>query len=1177
MKNKIQLSLLFFLITLFFVNAQVLELTGIITGTKTHHKKIHVKNAHIKAVAHLKIQALVITDPTVDPDHTSCSGCRGNTNVDFSNQNYIYVQEPLEGVSSVTMSTKKVHSIQYFDGLGRPMQNISINASPNGKDIVTPVVYDEFGRQVKDYLPYGSSQNTGAYIENTTAITGVENYYSTHYSDISPFSEKELEASPLNRVLKQAAPGEVWKKGSGHEIEFNYQTNRANEVRRFDVNLGSGYVPSLQSNNYYGAGQLYKTITKDENHGSDSGNKHTIEEFKDKEGRVVLKRTYDDTGAKLDTYYVYDIYGNLTYVLPPKLSKQSTINQELLTKLGYQYQYDERNRLVEKQLPGKAREYLVYDKQDRLVATQDGNLEKDKIWIFTKYDQFGRVLYTGKTIGSDRGNVQSRVNAKEKNNEISGSFSQDGITVPYTNSSAYPTNITELLTVNIYDHYPKNGSSSVPNSIEEQELITASTTPNLKGLNTVTYTRVLPNGGIREGWQKVYTYYDLKSRAVRIYSKNHMEGYTISDSKLDFRGKPEYTKMVHKGTSDTSEQTTITYFTYDHAERLVKTEQQDTGNGVKITLAENSYDELGQLQSKKVGNNLQEVDYKYNIRGWLTDINNVDKLEKDLFSFKIHYENVQTPDHVVSGIKPLYNGNISETFWKTANSGNTQRGYAYNYDVLNRIKNGYYLKNGQAPGFYNVTGITYDENGNIETLNRNGTSDASEVLIDQLSYVYDAGNRLLKVSDGSNNTHGFKDGNTDGNDYEYDVNGNMIVDKNKGISKIEYNFLNLPEKVFFEDGGRIEYVYDANGTKLQKRIILANNQQLTTTDYLDGYQYVDGKLEFYPHAEGYVNMKSGIPEYVYNYTDHLGNVRVSYVNEDGKAKIVEESNYYPFGLKHNGYNTVIDPIAEKYKYGYQGQELQDELDLNWSSFKWRNADPAIGRFMSIDPLAEKYTYNSPYAFSENKLGLGNELEGLELAPFKYIVDAYNNARNFVNEAYRTYNAVTSLAAKASNYEAEVKAEVDVSIGAQGGVIVDNAGGVDVNIASVDVLKVKVGAKVSTTGVENTSDISTFDLEEVKVNHSLSGAVGNGVVGVGVEVKKENVVDLSNGVIDHENKSSSYSGTAGASFGPTSISVTETTDSKTEQKTNSGKSGVGGSFNALIGVDVFLGNEVKEKE
>ncbi|MFW0739951.1 RHS repeat-associated core domain-containing protein, partial [Flavobacterium sp. T12S277] len=72
------------------------------------------------------------------------------------------------------------------------------------------------------------------------------------------------------------------------------------------------------------------------------------------------------------------------------------------------------------------------------------------------------------------------------------------------------------------------------------------------------------------------------------------------------------------------------------------------------------------------------------------------------------------------------------------------------------------------------------------------------------------------------------------------------------------------------------------------------------------------------------------------------------------------------------------------KYKYQGQERQDELGLNWDSFKWRNYDMAIGRFMSIDPLAEKYAYNSTYAFQENKMGMGRELEGLEIAPFPWL-------------------------------------------------------------------------------------------------------------------------------------------------------------------------------------------------
>ena len=145
-------------------------------------------------------------------------------------------------------------------------------------------------------------------------------------------------------------------------------------------------------------------------------------------------------------------------------------------------------------------------------------------------------------------------------------------------------------------------------------------------------------------------------------------------------------------------------------------------------------------------------------------------------------------------------------------------------------------------------------------------------------------------------------------------------------------------------------------------------------------------------AEGYYD----VPTNTYNYTDHLEGgasksadehfseraslsrwQRLSYKKDSSNSSllITNSDDYYPFGLKHN---TAVPNNQPNYKYKYQGQEWQDELGLNWDSFKWRNYDYAIGRFMSIDPLAEKYTYNSTYAFQENKMGLGRELEGLEL-------------------------------------------------------------------------------------------------------------------------------------------------------------------------------------------------------
>ncbi|MCO6164494.1 type IV secretion protein Rhs, partial [Flavobacterium sp. NRK F7] len=174
------------------------------------------------------------------------------------------------------------------------------------------------------------------------------------------------------------------------------------------------YNPVLNNLGVYADNELYKTITKDENHSGTTKN-HTTEEFKNKEGQVVLKRTYNNSEA-YDTYYVYDQFGNLTYVIPPLAEGAS--DQSTLDNLGYQYKYDYRNRLVEKKLPGKQWEYIVYDKLDRPVATgpaftpYGGNTVG---WMVTEYDVLGRVMQTGwKQVSvstTDRASFQNSINS----------------------------------------------------------------------------------------------------------------------------------------------------------------------------------------------------------------------------------------------------------------------------------------------------------------------------------------------------------------------------------------------------------------------------------------------------------------------------------------------------------------------------------------------------------------------------------------------------------------------------------------------------------------------------------------------------------------------------------------------------------------------------------------------
>ncbi|WP_410679373.1 RHS repeat domain-containing protein [Chryseobacterium sp. Y16C] len=99
------------------------------------------------------------------------------------------------------------------------------------------------------------------------------------------------------------------------------------------------------------------------------------------------------------------------------------------------------------------------------------------------------------------------------------------------------------------------------------------------------------------------------------------------------------------------------------------------------------------------------------------------------------------------------------------------------------------------------------------------------------------------------------------------------------------------------------------------------------------------------------------------YTDHLGNVRLSYFKNttSGSAEVLEENNYYPFGLKHQGYNGLEGNPA--YKYQYNGKELQEET--GWNDYGARMYMADIGRWSVIDPLTEQMRRYSPYNYAYN--------------------------------------------------------------------------------------------------------------------------------------------------------------------------------------------------------------------
>lgn len=617
--------------------------------------------------------------------------------LNINDLNFSYTVEPRVPVSTVSQISaldieEKSETISYFDGLGRPMQQIAYNAGGFEQDIVQYVEYDRFGRNVKNYLPYGRLSTVSGYFD-VQAKNKTQQFYTnakvenSYVATQDPFSESVFERSPHNRVKRQGNPGNSWKIGSGHEVEFDYTFNIANDVKHFKVALNSSFIPSLiDDGSYYGPNELTINIVKDENWVS--GLNNTIEEFKNKEGLVVLKRNYID-GVRVNTYYVYDDYNNLTYILPPKSEPQNgTITQTVLNELCYQYRYDGLRRQIAKRIPGvNGWERVVYDDEDRPVLVQDPNLAQQGKWLFSKYDKFGRIVYTGiyeSGFATSREVLQEEADqwrlAAQNNthNEVRGQTTIGDITIGYSNQ-AFPVNDISILTVTYYDDYnfydPDKPTSPV-------SILNQSVTTNVKGIAVASWTRTID----ANTWNKSYSWFDEKARPLRTHNKNHLGGYTIVDSEIDFTGKPLKSVTAHKRVLSDNEMLITDRYVYDQSERL-KAQYQKVNNNTEKLINGFLYDAIGQLHIKYV------------------------EPEDESFG----YELVPAPGVGTSGFKNTFDSQEVSGNWQAEETSDVK------LDINNKkLEIGYYNTGDAVKGYFDLEqGETYTISLNIDLTNFN--------------------------------------------------------------------------------------------------------------------------------------------------------------------------------------------------------------------------------------------------------------------------------------------------------------------------------------------------------------------------------------------------------------------------------------------------------------------------
>ena len=683
---------------------------------------------------------------------------------------------------------------------------------------------------------------------------------------------------------------------------------------------------SLVENGCYKSASLFCEETKDEDG-------HTLQVFIDLQGRKVLERREGNN----DTYYVYNDYGELRFVLPPGYQDGGMVDSD-----AYEYRYDDRGRMFYKKVPGCDYVSYAYDKGDRLAKIQDGVLRSKGLWRFMLYDDVSRLCLQGTCTSFDLGNRSATV---------SFSASLSGLcNTGYTLLESSALSNATLEVVYYYDTYDFLSSPLLKgcNNISQ---LSKSGSVSAIGLLTGSVSKATDGGNLYE-----VLYYDKFGQVVdsrRSYPGGHFLATTTS---YTFTKKPSTitTSVQYKGMTTSS---TLSYVYDNYADQLQSVTL--SSGGKSQTVAQYGYDAVGRNTSKSRPSSVGTESYAYNVRNWLTEISS------HLFTEKLYY--------VDGAATPCYNGNIARQQWKTGNE-TMLRGYDFKYDVLNRLISATYGEGASLSdnkNLYDESIGKYNANGSILSLHRNGKMNSGSFgLIDNLSYILD-GNRPIKISDSAtalaySGSFDFKDNANQSVEYTYDANGSMTKDANKGLF-ITYDNNNIPKLMDFGKGKTISYNFSALGEKLQVKHVLSGTT--STTDYIGSYIFKNGSLNKLLFDGGYCTFSGNTPQFHYYSLDHLGNVRVV-ANEGGALE--QAVHYYPFGAIFGD----VDTNEDLQLYKYNSKELDRMHGLDWYDYGARMYDAAIGYWNGVDKLNEKYYPYGQYAYCLNNPLIAIDIDGL---------------------------------------------------------------------------------------------------------------------------------------------------------------------------------------------------------
>lgn len=926
--------------------------------------------------------------------------------------------------SDASDPNKAVITVAYSDGLGRGLQTVGYQQSPTNKDIVSGAVeFDKFGRVIRTAMPAPTADNTGTYQANAFSLAN--GFYGDSYAYSATTS---FDNSPLNRAREQYGAGNAWR--TANKKIQNFDESAGTDVRYYYID-GSG---NIVLSGTYPSNSLYKKRTIDEQG-------HTSISITDKRGRLIQKQLQDDNGYATN-YYLYDGMGRVLAVIQPEgyeLNASISKNSSEWQKWVFSYDYDYRGRMHIKHVPASGDDYMIYDKWDRLVWSQTPIQREGNKWTFYKYDAFNREIIRGEKSES-RSLVALEAEVQAWSGDRYESRVSGGLFYSYSNSYPQIFSDTDIRHVNYYDNY----NSWLPSGMAFADGGTAfhAQHPEAQGLMVGSRSR----SDISNDWLVSVSYFDNKGRMIRTFKHNVYGQIEMLDTEYNHAGEILQTKKIYKNQAGTAT-TQQSQNELDHVGRVKKV--FDGINTTPTEIVKNDYDEIGRLSQKKIFpnntfvvggakefierpsqgivtqpntvdlarryvllepttdiktinlnsylahidpnapqgisiNGLQTMNFAWHLRGGLLGINldnNGDAIPKasegDLFSYKLDFETAG-----------FYDGNIGKQYWQGVNDQNQAiglRSYTMTYDPLKRMTEASFAGiNGEN---YSLSGLSYDKNGNIKTMQRNGKTSGGFGLMDNLTYAYD-GNKLNQVTDGVSATDNEVDlvPRGDGN-YTYYTDGSVKSDANEGISLIIYDtFLRQAKEIQLTDGRKINHYYDGAGALLKT--------VYSTGEYWEfgGITYKNGQPYQMAVPEGRAVYVNGSWQYEFFYTDHLGNTRVAFRANGNQLVKTSETAFDPFGVVLRGAGQVN---GYQNRFEYQNKEKESTFGLNRINLGVRTYNPTTGRMDGVDAFADIMRRHSPYQANFNN-------------PLRFLDPDGNEPQDFTyNDGYGTMSSRNS--------------------------------------------------------------------------------------------------------------------------------------------------------------------------